>query len=392
MKKYLFIRLTAAGTEFHEATYLFAEAENQATTDRAFFAAFTGLLRLHNLTTGQELPFFYRLGQRQPGPLPAAGTLPPGNGAKPSSCYAMVYCDWTGVCSEVGPNPMVYGSSTFGVNYCQTPSDDGVGCSRIVWSLIRSNSMFYCQSEDPPTDPGTPGEPGSPPDPTSPQPPKTPCQTMQTATQAKAYQDNVARLKYLSNNPPRDANGKPLETGITYLDPADLNTYRIANGTEDNIEVGVAPGGLVAGFMHDHPPGDGTLPLFSPSDLYSICKLLITSPPVIDPSAYTTTVIIHNGQSYMLTITDPAAFIAFGKFWFEDQFFADKLVAEYYNEKTGGIGSSTNGITGNEKAFFNMRKREGMGLALFKQDSSNNSWQQLALNPVDNIVTSSPCS
>lgn len=312
-----------------------------------------------------------------------------------TSCQVLVYCDWSGYCAvEPGSNPQVYVLSSYGFDYCLPPPDDNVGCSRIVWSLNHSNTQTYCQP-DPPYDPGNPGEPGEPGDPGSPdptpQPPKTPCQTVQPAATARAFQSALATLKYRAVNPPLDANGKPLETGVTFLNPADNSTYVTTTGNETTIQMGVAVGGTLGGALHTHPPGEGTLPLFSPADLQAIYLVLTDPDNLIDTETFTYTIVIHNGESYTLTITDPSAFRAFGVRWLTDQTGRQDLSRAFYDEKAGGIGSTSIGIGGNEKAFLSMLKREDSGLALLKLDSNTTTWNQLSLNQTNTSVSSIPC-
>ena len=196
VRKYLLIKESRRGLSFCAADYVFKAKENPAwseTNVRPFYAAFTGVLLLKNLVSGATACLAYAGGQRQARPTgkaPAGGTA--GRG---SSCYTVVHCNWNGICaSELEPHPsMTYGSATSGIDYCTSPSDDGVGCSRIVWTLTNSYSQAYCSGGgddpgNPDPDPGPgPGNPGNP----GPATPETPCQHMNSLGAQPVFRPSI---------------------------------------------------------------------------------------------------------------------------------------------------------------------------------------------------------
>ena len=161
VKKYLLVKQTSNGIDFSEATYLFNNKENilcVPTNTNAFFSKFTGTLLLKSLSTGKISHITYLGGVNQP----HVATQSEGKAEnRTSSCHTIVTCYWTGHCAtEPSSGSMTYGTTTDGIGSCESPTDDGVGCSRIVWTRTGSSSQTYCASD--PGNPGNPGDPGNP--------------------------------------------------------------------------------------------------------------------------------------------------------------------------------------------------------------------------------------
>ena len=162
VKKYLFIKRAGNQLDFSEGTYLFEDKENISWTPanaRAFFAAFTGTLLLKDLATGEGSHLVYKNGTRQPRqPTQSAKSSSTGGASNlTSSCYTAVTCYWSGYCSSENTSSGggTVGTVTTGIDYCESPADNGIGCSSIIWYPTGSNSQEFCNSD--PSDPGNPG-------------------------------------------------------------------------------------------------------------------------------------------------------------------------------------------------------------------------------------------
>ncbi|QIX60173.1 hypothetical protein HER32_02810 [Hymenobacter sp. BT18] len=379
VRKYLLIRQVGGVLEFNEATFLFDEHANTPATasPSAFFATFTGILRVRNLATGGEFPVVYRQGRRQ---ALAGRAAPTGQAtaAQTASCYTMVYCDWTGYCISES-TVLVYGAATAGLGYCQSPPEDGVGCSNITWTLTNSNSQTAC-SPDPPYDPGTPGDPGTPTEPTTPTAPvNTPCQGMKTLSQQTPFQQAEATLIAKAAN--------PLEHGYTYSNSSDASSYVYGVQNSNEISLYLSHNNNMEGTMHTHPPGG--LLFFSGTDLQSLYDDIINN-RVKDPAAFTITIFGANGLDYAIRIQDLQQFKEFGKAWLENDDKVRMLEYVYYQDTVNGIASTSTTTATREKAALSMLRGEKAGLVVFKQDRNSNNWSQLALDS-NNSVLSVPC-
>jgi len=143
VKKYLLIRQVNGKLEYNEASFLFKEKENRAlaaTNQLDFLAAFTGTLAMKNLATGLNSYFFFKKGVPQSGP-PTTGK---GAHRTSSSCYNAVSCRWDGYCMLSDLSNVHYGTQTYGIDNCDFPAEDNVGCSMIQWSLTASSSQMIC--------------------------------------------------------------------------------------------------------------------------------------------------------------------------------------------------------------------------------------------------------
>lgn len=142
VRKFLLIQQTAGKVTFNEAVYLFKDKINPA-RDAAnpldFLAAFTGTVRVKNLDTGSVTYTVYKNGVLQPHLIPTSKAA-----NRTNDCYSIQYCRWDGYCTLTDLNYVHYGTETQGIDYCDTPTDDGVGCSQIQWSLSGSSSQFFC--------------------------------------------------------------------------------------------------------------------------------------------------------------------------------------------------------------------------------------------------------
>lgn len=162
VKKYLFIKSTGGKLAFSEATYTFRSKENIAwapTNAHAFFASFTGALLLKNMASGAASYLIYKSGIRQTAQLKKANgpsTTPNASTAGTTGCYLVFTCYWTGHCSLSGSSNggATYGDVTTGINNCDYPAEDGVGCSQISWTSDGTTSNEVCD--------GNPGDPGNP--------------------------------------------------------------------------------------------------------------------------------------------------------------------------------------------------------------------------------------
>ncbi len=174
------------------------------------------------------------------------------------------------------------------------------------------------------------------------------------------------------------------EVGYTYI----KNGGAITNATIQQGPVGTASidlqvNGQIDGYMHTHYTG--LLSVFSGSDMRAAYELY-KSNSIRDVSTFAMQVITANGTTYALTITDPAALVAFGDVWFVDgpywQTFEQLFYERSYNIK------QSNSNAENEAGFATMLARTNMGLSLSKGDSNNfGNWSSISLDANQNVIS-----
>ena len=144
VKDYLLIHQEGGKVEFSEASYLFKATQNpakDAVNPLDFFASFTGTLRVRKLATGTKSYTFYKTGVLQAGPSPSSNASKRTNATL--GCYTVVECRWDGNCGlhECSAH---FGTITSGIDYCDSPTEDGPCCSQIEWQLTSSSTQLFC--------------------------------------------------------------------------------------------------------------------------------------------------------------------------------------------------------------------------------------------------------
>lgn len=385
VRKYLRFKQTPKGLSFAEAAYIFKEKSSNAVPPQpphAFFATFTGMLLVKDFATGETSDFAFKDDIRQPFP-----GVPGSKGSNRTTfCYTTVTCAWSGYCgSEPGGEAMVFGATTYGLGSCTAPGDDGVGCSRIVWKLDRTNTDQHC-SPDGSGDPG--GDPNGgggctncgPSGPTGPTPPtnlNSPCGKMYTL-------GNQPYIKQASSNL-IGLMGQNGEFGYAYRNNGlNGNDYEFrqsanfnnpANSSEDDrrsIRWNQLPWPL-DGLMHTHPPGSYTI--FSISDLQAM-YLLKRNNQMVDPATFTNFVFTASGDDYALKITNLNDFIDFGGTIATNDGIIE-FETRWLNTDPGKYNvSASNSLAANEQAFLRLLKERKTGLTMFKHDRNSDNWQQ----------------
>lgn len=393
VRRYLRFKQTTRGLSFAEAAYIFKEKSTDAVLPQpphTFFAAFTGMLLVKDFATGKVFNFAYANGIRQPYPaVPAVEKT----AQRTTGCYTTITCDWTGTCATEPGNTPVYATSTYGLGSCTEPGDDGVGCSRIVWVLTRTNSQNHCSpdgSGDPGGDPNGGGTGGctncGPSGPTGPTPPtnlNSPCGKMYTLGKQSAFQQKSTSL-------------------VGMLTGKNEFMYMYRNGGVNGSDyipimggpnsVGGTPPYQIDGDMHIHNldatnQDDAALSIFSMDDLSHLYNLQQGN-YMINPNTFTLSVFTAYGVDYAIKINDLSQFKDFGL----AQLAGGRVDVVNINQNylcpscdfPMGEGYSKEV---NEKNFLKFLKKMNTGLTLFKHDRASDTWQQKGIdssnNPID---------
>lgn len=382
VRKYLLIKQSSRGTSFSAATYFFKEKENATFSQanvRAFFSTYTGMLMVKNFATAEVLDFAYQHGARQPYPATAQASGKTSN--RTSSCYTTVTCYWSGTCqTEPNGGNATYGTTTYGIGGCTSPGDDGVGCSRISWSLTSSNTELHC-SPDGPGDPG-PGPGGGGGTGGGTQTPPTPCQHMNTLGAQPVFSQAVNTLI--------GKTGLNYESGYTYSNGGrNGSDYTAVDGLANADQIIYPnPSMPLDGIMHTHPPG--TFSVFSMTDLASMYRTYHLN-QMMDPSTFTITVFTDSGVDYAIKITNLNDFLDFGNISLFDDDAVRDFESTWYNSAPGHYDiDATKSIASNEQSFLRLLKERNTGLTMFKHDRTQNTWQQLGLD-TNNSPIVVPC-
>ncbi|WP_283637548.1 hypothetical protein [Aquaticitalea lipolytica] len=144
------------------------------------------------------------------------------------------------------------------------------------------------------------------------------------------------------------------------------------------------PNTKVDSFIHNHfNNGNGTLSVFSGSDLYSLYELYIND-KIKDLSKFVMVVTTpgNNISStdddtlYAITINNGTEFAAFGEKYLTDPNIVDIIL---YNNKRNYISSNISNEL-NEERFVRMLQKNNSGMSVYRGDRTNlNSWTKLSI-------------
>jgi hypothetical protein len=171
-QRFLIAKLAGEAYSFDLATYTVAKpaAARHRTLAAAAaqpmaWAAFSGTMTLHGLTTEKHAVFSYRNGALVTPQKPAATTRQAGARATGSyDCITIYTCYWTAFCTRNG-SPITYGAMTQGINWCDSPGQEACGIDSwgMSWMSTGTEISESCTYvDDPPVpDPTDPGNSGS---------------------------------------------------------------------------------------------------------------------------------------------------------------------------------------------------------------------------------------
>jgi hypothetical protein len=204
--------------------------------------------------------------------------------------------------------------------------------------------------------------------------------TLDPCAQAKALALNAA-FKALMN----DLNSK---TGLNYEDAYTFNLD--ANGNLTSTPFQGQPnsstveltfnGGPVDGYAHDHYAGD--FPTFSGADIQQIYNMMALN-HIKNTATFTASVVTSSGTTYIIKISDPVKFTAFGQANLTPSQFSG-FESDYANNQLRYKLLGNDIPTSYELAL--MLELQDSGLVLFKGNSSFTAWTP-TININDKEVT-----
>lgn len=172
-QRFLIAKLAGEAYSFDLATYTVAKpaaaARHRTLAEAAAqpmaWAAFSGTMTLHGLTTEKHAVFSYQNGALVTPQKPAATTRQAGARATGSyDCITIYTCYWTAFCTRNG-SPITYGAMTQGINWCDSPGQEACGIDSwgMSWMSTGTEISESCTYvDDPPVpDPG-PNDPNNP--------------------------------------------------------------------------------------------------------------------------------------------------------------------------------------------------------------------------------------
>lgn len=254
--------------------------------------------------------------------------------------------------------------------------------------VLRANGqrVLVAQPTDPPpTDPTDPNGEITPPIlcPVVP----TPVDTVKKDT----VKDPCTQVNILANSAPfkgmmgilQGSTSNNYESGYTYIANAD-GTYTVSvfTGQPNTNSIAVSFLSPGDGFLHAHYIGG--YPTFSPADIQQLYQIMQQG-GMKNVSTFTAGVVTASGTSYLIKISDPTKFAAFG---------AANLGSNNFNGfennyiASQGIYNSNGNTTSYELALLSVLQNSG--LTLFKGDSSFSSWTPIIKQ--NNQVATTNCN
>jgi hypothetical protein len=201
-----------------------------------------------------------------------------------------------------------------------------------------------------------------------------PCVKMKKLSIIPVFNQKLAGITYAAQN-------YSFESLNTFYQTSPTNyTAPTFNGTINSPEVVWTGNNTMQGMLHSHY--SGLLSIFSPKDLQDLYNIM-SDPDVTDEFFYG--VVTHNGYPYIITISDRAAFLAFGSKYLIDNKFKDFEMRIYNSEYHINLNHSD---VDNEINFIKMTQEKNMGITVMSKTPNTPNWKKLTYSigsivPVD---------
>jgi len=192
--------------------------------------------------------------------------------------------------------------------------------------------------------------------------------------------------------------GLPYEQGVVLTNQVGGGYNAIVGTANSNneyaVEFNIPAGTVIDIITHNHYTGG--LSIFSPADLEQMYKIIKSTPMGVDMGNFVSILVNPNRETYAITITDRAKFIAYGDENFGTKTKFDKFDVLYALEKDNpilkGFGiNNSHTPAENEKNFLKMLGKES-GLKAHKATADLSQWNPLAVNTNDNVIAEPACN